>query len=357
MARTNSRSDLITGGFTLFVMACTVFVILFLQAVGPKVDGARYVIRFADVGGLGGNAPVIVAGQKVGKVDYIKTQPVVTSDKVQGVEVEVGIIISEEYAKTIVIPADTVAVVQMGGLFGGTQLLLRLGKEREIVQPGQRLREYGQPPVDFNVLLDGAQSTIKKLQKGLEKLSDLLNDDSFTGNIKSSLESLKSTMATLDKGLKDLEPAFKQVGPTLENASSLLTELRELVKNNNESITSAIKHMEGAAKGADELLNGDAKLLVSDLRKIADNMDKLATNLNNVVLDNQGNISVSMNNIRESTQSIRSFARRIERDPSLLIWGSDEPQPEPNSPAARKSQDVDEWTLRKSGRLPRRGSE
>lgn len=357
MARKSARSDLITGAFAMFVIVCGIFVVLFLQAVGPRIEGSRYFVRFKDVGGLGGNSPVIVAGQKVGKVESIRTQAVTESDGHKSVEVVVGIIIEDKFASAVVIPTDTVAAVQMGGLFGGTQMVLRLGKSKSLVQPGGTLGETGQPPVDFNTLLDSAQSTIKKLQTGLEKLADVLNDDAFQGNIKASLESLKTTLASLDKGLKDLEPAFKQVGPTIDNANALVVEMRDLIKNNNEAISSAIKHLEGASKGADDLLNGDAKLLVADLRKIAENLDSLAGNLNNVVLDNQGNIAISINNVREATESIRVFARRIEKDPSLLIWGSNDKAPEPNSPAPTKAQDVDEAALKRSGRLPRRDNE
>lgn len=357
MAKKGARSDLITGAFAMFVIVSGIFVVLFLQAVGPRVEGARYQIRFRDVGGLGGNSPVIVAGQRVGKVERIETRAVVESEGQRGVEVVVGIIIEDRFASTVVIPTDTVAAVQMGGLFGGTQLVLRLGKAKTVVQPGGTLSEFGQPPVDFNTLLDSAQSTVKKLQSGLEKLADVLNDDGFQKNIKASLENLNSTLASLDRGLKELEPAFKQVGPTIENANALVVELRELIRKNNESIAGALRHLEGAARGADELLNGDAKLLVADLRKIADNMDALAANLNNVVLDNQGNIAISLHNVREATDSIRVFARRIEKDPSLLIWGSGEKVPEPNAPAAAKSPNVDEAALKRSGRLPRRENE
>lgn len=357
MARKSVRSDLITGAFAMFVIVCGIFVVLFLQAVGPRVEGARYSIRFKDVGGLGGNSPVIVAGQKVGKVEKIDTRAVMESGGGRQVEVLVGIIIEDKFADTVAVPDDTVAAVQMGGLFGGTQLVLRLGSSKTLIQPGGTLKRDGQPPVDFNTLLDSAQTTIKKLQTGLEKLADVLNDDAFQKNIKLSLENLQSTLASLDKGLKDLEPAFKQVGPAIENANALIVEMRDLIKNNNAAISSAITHLEGAAKGADDLLNGEAKLLVSDLRKIADNLDKLAGNLNNVVLDNQGNISISINNVREATESIRVFARRIEKDPSLLIWGSDDKVPEPNAPAATKAPDVDESALKRSGRLPRRDNE
>ncbi|MBV6516509.1 MAG: hypothetical protein HPKKFMNG_02194 [Planctomycetes bacterium] len=34
MARKNSRSDLITGAFALFVIACSVFVVLFCRPLG-----------------------------------------------------------------------------------------------------------------------------------------------------------------------------------------------------------------------------------------------------------------------------------------------------------------------------------
>ncbi|MCB9894473.1 MAG: MCE family protein [Planctomycetes bacterium] len=359
MARAKSRSDLIMGLFALIVLGSVIGVVMILQVVETGVEGARYAILFEDVGGLGGNAPVIVAGQKVGKVDYIKTVPVVSAEGARKVEVEVGIIILEEYAETVAIPADSVAKVQMGGLFGGNQLVLNLGNSKDVVRPGQRFPAKGEPPIEINDIVEGAGKTMKELEEGIKKVTALLQDDKFTQNIDKSLELMRSALERLDKGLKEMEPAFGKVGPTFDSAQQLLDELHALVNQNSAAINETMSNLQSASGKLDKLLGEDGSgvpKLVANLNSIADNLDSLVGSMNDLVLDNQLNIQISLENVREATDSLRYFARRIEADPSLLIWGGDEK----DNPALDRSgpvPNVDELEIRNSGRRPRKESD
>ncbi|MCB9933957.1 MAG: MCE family protein [Planctomycetes bacterium] len=359
MARSKSRSDLITGAFALLVIAAVVAIVMWLQVIPTGVEGARYSILFEDVGGLGGNAPVIVAGQKVGKVDYINTVQIVSADNVRRVEVEVGIIIQEDYMDTVVVPVDSLGVVQMGGLFGGNQLVLKLGNSKELVRPGQRLPLKGRPPVEINDIVETAQDTIKELQEGIQKVAALLSDDRFTENLDKSLSAMRSALERLDKGLAEMEPAFTKVGPTFDSAQSLIEELRTLVKQNSDSINATLSNLERASGKLDTLLADDGDgvpKLVGNLNSIADNLDALVNNINDLVLDNQLNIQISLENVRETTDSLRIFARRIEADPSLLIWGGKE-EATPGLDQQRPVPNVDELEIRNSGRRPRKESD
>jgi ABC-type transporter Mla subunit MlaD len=336
-------------------------VVGYLQGVGPKIEGARYAIVFDDVGGLSGAANVVVAGQRVGKVDGIRTLPVVSSEGGRQVEVEVSIIIEKDFAETIVVPVDTVASVQMGSLFGANQLVLKLGKARDVVRPGQRLPQKGQAPASFNDLFEGAEGTIKKLQVGIDKLAVVLEKDDFSKNIERTLNSLASAMERLEKGLKEMEPAFTKVAPTFDAATALLDDIKKLINENNASINNLVKNLESASGRMDKLLaegDGGVPQLVSGLNGIAANLDTLVANLNDLVLDNQLNIQISMQNIREASASLRTFTRRIERDPSLLVWGDSSGEKEAAKLDEKRAvPNVDELAIRNSGRRPRKESD
>lgn len=361
MAGKAARSDLITGAFALATIAAFLAVVGYLQGIGPKIDGARYSVVFDDVGGLSGSAPVIVAGQRVGKVDGIKTLPVVSAEGGRRVEVEVQIVLEEQYADTVVVPVDTVASVQMGSLFGANQLVLKLGNARDVVRPGQRLPQKGQPPASFNDLFEGAQGTLKKLQVGIDKLATVLEKEDFSRNLDNTMASLASAVDRLDKGLKEMEPAFGKVGPTFDTATALLQEIKALIDANNTSITNLVRNLESASGRMDKLLadeKGSVPELVRGLNNIAGNLDVLVANLNDLVLDNQLNIQVSMQNIRDASSSLRVFARRIERDPSLLIWGDSEGEKQAAKlDVPRAVPNVDELAIRNSGRRPRKESD
>jgi ABC-type transporter Mla subunit MlaD len=357
MAKKHSHSDLITGAFAVVVIIAFIGIITYLQAIGPKVEGTRYVIVFDDVGGVTSNTPVYVAGQRVGKVDRIETLPVTDAEGRRKVEVEVTVIIDESF-DYIRVPVDTVARVQMGGLFGGNQIVLSLGSERELVEPGRKLPMGGMAPVTIDTLLIGLEGTVKRVNEGLENVARILNDDDFFANIEGSMMSLRSTLTQLDTNLTELEPAFRNVGPAIDSANALITDLRLLVDENSRAINTMIGNLERASGRIDGLLADEDGVpqLVSGLNSIAGNLDVLIDSLNDLVLDNQLNIQISLENVRETTESLRVFARRIERDPSLLIWGGKEEER-----AARPTGDgiphVDELGIRNSGRRPRRESD
>jgi phospholipid/cholesterol/gamma-HCH transport system substrate-binding protein len=359
MAASKFRSDLITGAFAILVIAAFVATVGYLQTFGPTTEGVPYSIMFEDVGGLSGSAPVIVAGQRVGKVTGIDTVPVISADGVRRVEVEVKIVILEEYKDTVVIPSDTVARVQMGSFFGGNRLVLNLGTSPELVAAGQRLPRKGQPPVEIADIVESANDTMKELQIGIQKIANMLNEDEFSANIEDSLRYMRNALKKLDEGLAEMEPAFGKVGPALDSAQQLIDQLKSLVDRNAAAIDSTLTHLESATGKLDRLLGDDddgVPILVANLNSIADNLDALVGNINDLVLDNQLNIAISLENVRDATTSLRMFARRIEADPSLLIWGGKE-ENIPGVDQRRAVPNVDEMEIRNSGRRPRKESD
>ncbi|MBZ0135115.1 MAG: MlaD family protein [Planctomycetes bacterium] len=359
MSRSKFRSDLITGAFALAVVASFIAVVAYLQTFGPSTEGVQYSIMFEDVGGLSGSAPVIVAGQRVGKVVGIDTVPVISAQGARQVEVEVKIVILEEYKDTVVIPTDSVARVQMGSFFGGNQLVLNLGESTELVRAGQRFPRKGEPPVEIGDIVESANDTMKELQAGIKNISDMLKKPELSKNIEDSLTFMRSALEKLDKGLTEMEPAFSKVGPTFDSAQALIDELKLLVERNGAAIDNTLASLESASGKLDKLLgeNGDGvPVLVKNLTSIADNLDALVSNINDMVLDNQLNIAISLENVRETTDSLRHFARRIESDPSLLIWGGEE-ENVPGLDRDRAVPNVDEMEIRNSGRRPRKESD
>lgn len=362
MATKKGRSELITGVFTIGVIVAFVVVVFFLQGFSPAIVGARYTVFFDDVGGLSGAGAVIVAGQRVGRVDGIFTRPMPAGESAGGVEIEVQFVIEEKYAKTVVLPIDTQARVQAGGLFGGSdQIVLMLGRSPERVQPGQRLPMRGMPPTSIATLFQGAGDTMKELQSAIAKLTAVIGKDEFSQNIDKTLASLTSAVDTLDRGLKEMQPAFGKVGPTFDAAQELLSEIRALIERNNESIGELVKNLERASGRLDAIMADGpdgVPSLVRGLNGIAGNMDTLVAALNDLVLDNQVNFQVSLQNIRDASASLRVFARRIERDPSLLVWGSDEDEKVRTELDSRRAiPNVDELEIRNSGRRPRKESD
>ena len=355
MSRKSARSDIITGVFALGVVLSVFFVVLFLQTWRPGAEGANYLIQFSDSGGITTSSPVVVAGQRVGRVTSVLATPI---GGTRDIEVRVSFMIDPEYSETIRIPIDSTANIRMAGLIGGKEMVLILGSASTYLRPGDNRALVGNPPTNLGDTLVSLQETLHLVQSGVQKLGALISDDKFVKSLGNSAALLESSLRRLDEGLEEIGPALEKVAPTIDGANDLILELRALLKENNENLSSTIKHLENAAKGADSILSkeGAVPKLVDELNLVSGNLNKLVTNLNALVVDNQIDVAVAINNIREASASIRVFARRIEADPSLLVWGGGE-EDVPGTKIGPPVSDIDEWALRRSGRLPRRESD
>ncbi|MDC1142641.1 MlaD family protein [Planctomycetota bacterium] len=357
MARKNAKSDLLTGAFALFVMLAFFAVSVYLQDFKTESVGHRYSVRFKDAGGLRPKTPVLVAGQRVGEVETVETVPIASIPR--RIEIVVGFVIEEEFASKIALPIDSIAQVTKQGLLGNTVLVLQMGNSGDTIKPGEPFPQLGKPPTDISDLVNAAEMTVKRLDEGLKGIVDELGKDEVKDNLSASITSLKNALVILEKGLEDMKPAFTQVSPTLESTQSLVEEIRTLIADNRENMDSIVANLERTTSKFDKLMGEDENAvphLVSNLNLIAKNLDDLVANLNDVVMDNKLSMNISMENIRETTDSLRVFAKRIENDPSLLVWGDDQ-APQPGLDQTRPTPNVDELEIRNSGRRPRKESD
>ncbi|MEE9311090.1 MAG: MlaD family protein [Planctomycetota bacterium] len=358
MSKSSSKSNYITGVFTVIVMLSVFGMVMYLQGFKSEVEGERYSVRFADSGGISANAAVLVAGQKVGKVERVETMAVGGTGN-RNIEVLVKFIIDEKFASKIHIPLDTVATVAQQGLFGSPSLSLKLGNSSDVLKPGATLPIIGKPPTEIGQILDAANKTVTRLNEGFEGIIEVLENKDTKDNLEASLKSLSSALKTLDKGLADMKPAFKGAGDAVESTRALAEEIRALIADNRESMDRIVSNLESTTSKFDKMMGEDENgipHLVAGLNAIANNLDDLVANLNDVVLDNKLSINISMENIRETTDSLRVFAKRIENDPSLLVWGDDQSQ-QPGLDQPRPTPNVDELEIRNSGRRPRKSAD
>ncbi|MHC4841537.1 MAG: MlaD family protein [Planctomycetota bacterium] len=357
MSRKNAKSDLLTGAFTLFVLLAFFGVTMYLQDFKSESTGHRYTVRFQDSGGLRPNTPVLVAGQRVGQVETVETVPV--SGTPRTIEIVVGLIIDDEFASKVSLPVDTVAQVTKQGLLGNIVLTLVMGQSTDTIKPGGAFPQLGRPATDIGDLVKVANLTIKKLDEGLEGIVKELGKPEVKDDLSASIASLKNALEILEKGLGKMEPAFEKVPEALESTQALVDEIRALITDNRESMDRIVVNLESTTSKFDKLMGEDESAvphLVSNLNLIANNLDDLVANLNDVVLDNKLSMNISMENIRETTDSLRVFAKRIENDPSLLVWGDDNSE-QPGLDQTRPTPNVDELEIRNSGRRPRKESD
>ena len=131
-----SRTEIAVGGFMIAGGIALGFLSFSLGGLELfRAKGDRVGARFASVGTLGVDAPVKIAGVRVGKVLSIRLQRYVA-------EVELRIDPGLE------LPADTVASIRTTGLLGEAFVALSPGGASEVLKDGGRI-EQTEPAIDL----------------------------------------------------------------------------------------------------------------------------------------------------------------------------------------------------------------
>ena len=88
---------------------------------------------------------------------------------------------------------------------------------------------------------------------------------------------------------------------------------------------------------------------------LAMNTNEQANKLSDDMLgENRGSIGEMMTNARDTSVYLRDMAEKLRRDPSIIVWGTDEDDNAADRDGGSRDALRDELALRGSGRLPAR---
>lgn len=294
------------GAFVLALAAAVfVFVIWLAKVQFDKSIQPYYIMVTGTVTGLVEGGPVRYRGVNVGTVSDIRINP----ENVEEVRLTI------EVPEDTPIKTDAIASLEPVGVTGGVYVEIQGGSKDA---PLLREKVSGIPvipsrPSSIAAVLSKAPEVLENLMKISNRLTLLLNDDN------------QKSIGTL---LANLAQASGNANDTMRNANLLIVDLRRqadtLSKQANVLMTTANDTVGKVGR--------DTTVITAELAKTSKEINKLSASLAGMIEENREpirdftatglyDLSQLLIHLQDLTNNLSRVSRRLERDPTDLLFG------------------------------------
>ncbi|WP_456459747.1 MlaD family protein [Desulfurobacterium sp.] len=263
---------------------------------------SQYYILFDNVAGLAEEAPVMVAGVRVGKVTNIKILP--------NGKVKVKVV----FTKPVTLHQDAYAIIETMGLMGEKYVEIIPGSENAPVLASGSTITRGKSTISTDQLMLKIYETVDALDQSLitpdgkNRISLLLNQiTQLTKQVTATVKDNRENLKKLVQNLASLSEFLKSDVPEIaENLKSLSSQLNEIVVENREDIRDIVKNLKTSSE--------EAPKLVAEAERIADQINATVTQINRLISGkNEENISAAIENIRKSTRNLNELIKKLQQ--------------------------------------------
>ncbi|GAX35522.1 MlaD family protein [Nodularia sp. NIES-3585] len=280
-----SRRTLREGSVGLLILlglGALVMIVLWLNRFTAGSNSYKFLVEFANAGGMQRGAPVRYRGVKVGNISRVKASS-------NAVEVEIEIAPAD-----LVISRDVVIEANQSGLI--SESIIDITPKKSILA-GEAIAK----PLDNNcddslIICNGSRLSgqigisIDELIRSSTNLATTYNDPAFYQNVNRLLESSTAAatgVASLTQDFQGLTKSFQQqLGTFSTTASSLQQSTTELTAS--------------ATKTAEQL-----GATASEFSSTASQANRLLSNLDELVTSNRSSLVGALNNITETSNQLR----------------------------------------------------
>lgn len=236
------------------------------------------------VDGLKVSSSVVYRGYKVGQVSDIRF----VGERSGQVLVEFSV------SKKLVVPKNSLAVIQSEDLMGSKAIDLVPGTSSENAESGdtlqpqvalglmQQLNEQIQP------LKNKAENIMTSLDSVLVVIQSLFNDNT-QGNIQSSLKSIGQTLHNVEHASGNIDTLIIAESSRISSILSNINNITENLSSSNGDITRSLSNI---ASISDSLRAADIKRSLVSLNKILGEVDSIVTKVNK----GKGTLGEAVNN-------------------------------------------------------------
>ncbi|WP_457570086.1 MlaD family protein [Desulfurobacterium sp.] len=265
-----------------------------------KVTSYYYVI-FDNVAGLAKEAPVMVAGVRVGKVDDIEVLP--------NGKAKVKIV----FTKKVTLHRDAYAIIETMGLMGEKYVEVIPGSENAPVLASGATITRGKSTISTDQLMIKIYETVDALNKSLitpdgkNRIAMLLDQiTKLTEEVTATVEDNRENLKKLAQNLASLSEFLKSDVPEIaENLKSLSAQLDEIVVENRGDIRDIVKNLKTSSE--------EAPQLVAEAKNIADKINATISQINKLLSGrNEENIEAAIENVKKSTKNLNELIKKLQ---------------------------------------------
>lgn len=386
----NFRTNLLAGFFLILAVVGFSGLMVYLQGIEPDPVGARYTFIFDDAPGVRRNAAVTISGKRVGRVEEVQLRQ----------STREGQIITRNYVSIRLDPESldngvslrkdaTAKVVEK--VFGNPLISLNPGSSDDLLPPDAVVE--GESPTQLGDLLAAAKDIPGKIDSLLASFVDRFENNSPFDSIDRALQGATNVMNDVQGILERVHPMLDQVGPTLENANGLITDLRTtntsvqgsiakvdsaldkvntgideatgaitdsrsvlqrvdlILEENRVLLSETLASLRNTTASADGLMADRVPRALDALENVANNVAEATSALESMLRSNQGDLRLTMINLRRASDNVNQMVAKLRRDPSVLLWGTDEADNSADRSGTVTSKPDNNPVVRDTGRL------
>jgi len=278
-----------------------------LKYSAKKVEAVYYII-FDNVAGLAKEAPVMVAGVTVGKVEDIQVLP-------DG-RAKVKVVLT----KKVPIRKDSYAVIETMGLMGEKYIEIYPGTPDTPLLPSGAVITKSESPVSTDKVLVEIYNVVGALQKSLitpdgkNRIAELLDElHLLTQQVTTVVKDNRENIRNLLKNLEALSEFLRSDVPEIsENLKSLSIQLNEMAVENRDDVRHIVKNLRQSSDKLPDIVNNVNATTVK-AKEIAEKLDELVLELRNILSnETRENISQTIENIRNTTAKLNSLLTKLQ---------------------------------------------
>jgi phospholipid/cholesterol/gamma-HCH transport system substrate-binding protein len=298
---------LIIGLFTIVAFAAALIFSLWLAKSSADQDWAYYEIVFDQaVSGLAEGNPVLYSGVQIGDVLEMKLDPQNPGKVRVLVRVDQKIPIRE----------NTRAGLVLANITGSMNVQFSGGSPDQPVLKGDR----DNPPViqaepsAFNSILANSEQLLAKADQLLSSANRLMsgqNIENLTNILQNTREATNALLARRDQ-LAELLDRFDSAGRRAEEAAIKVSRVSD---NANDLLqTEGRQVLESMDKTLDVVYTTMARI---------DRLTRANQGAMDAGLQGMGELAPALRELRATLRNLNQFSRRIEDDPSAILFGTD----------------------------------
>ena len=269
------------GIVVIIAIGMLYFGLNYLKGINIFQPTSYFYAQYERVDGIVPTTPVMINGYQVGHVseivfDYTKEAPITLLITVDN---------------KLVVPQGTVAEVYDTGLMGDKAIQLKLGKSKELMQPGDTMKtsvQGGLMGAVTEALIEPIKAMMPQLDSTLNAVKNIVQGQQIQAimtNTANATQSLQNASARLDAMMvNDIQVAIKDIRNIAANFSTVSNEISAVqwdsTLQNVESIVANLERVTNQVKSTDNSLGA----LLND-KELYQNLDSTVQSANALLID------------------------------------------------------------------------
>ena len=290
------------GAFVLLLLAMAVGFVLWYSDTGDRRSYQRYEIYFdGSVFGLSEGGSVRYLGVAVGRVVRIGVDPR-DSGRVR--------VLADIYEDTP-ITDTTVARLALQGVTGLLFVDLKPadpGKPPGEIPPDTQFPVIPSERSDFDVFVSSLPDAVAKASEVLNRMSAMLSDQNIQ-SVTAALQNARETTEGLPEVVTEARQLIARLDAAAADVRGVAGDLRQVTSASGPEINAAVKELRSAAGSMAAASEGLDRLVAANEENITRFAGEGLAEVQQLVRD-----------MRESSLAIERLGRRLEEDPSRLLY-------------------------------------